>query len=418
MEMYDELTGLYNRWGFYFHAQEILKKDNNRKYQIICSNIKHFKLVNDLFGMEAGDGIIRQVAQVLKGIGSIGGMEVVFARFDADKFAIFAPEESAAKIIDLFCGTEFYVKGSSSYLIHIDIGVYEIDDRSIPVSLMYDRANMALSTIKEDMGIQVAYFKETMRQQMLNEQILYGDLHRAIKNREMTIYLQGLFNQQKKVVGAEALVRWNHPAKGILPAGAFIEILERNSLIADLDKYIWELACEQLQKWKQEGKDDLFLSVNISTKDFDAIDVCKVLTELVHQYEIQPEKLRLELTETALMNDVDRNLKVIEKLRGNGFVVEIDDFGSGYSSLNMLKDIEADVVKLDMKFLQKCKDEKRSKLILQTMIELVKKLDMKVIVEGVETQEQFEFLNEYGCDVFQGYYLMRPVAAEVFDKQS
>lgn len=194
---------------------------------------------------------------------------------------------------------------------------------------------MALNTIKEDRGTQVAYFKETMREQVLREQILYGELERALKNKEMTIFLQGLYDAEEKIIGAEALVRWNHPTKGILSAGAFVETLEKNGLIVNLDKYIWELACEQLQKWKAEGKGHLFLSVNISAKDFESIDVCEVLLGLVHKYRISPEKLRLELTETALMKDISRNLKVIERLRTHGFIVEIDDFGSGYSSLNM-----------------------------------------------------------------------------------
>lgn len=414
MAMYDSLTGLYNKWGFYFQVQEVLKNDSDTNYQIICSNIKSFKLVNDLFGLSAGDNLIKEIGNQLK---EKGYSEGVYARLEADKFGIFVPNEYAQQIINLLLEAEFHVEGSSSYLIHIDIGVYEIDDKTIPVSLMCDRANMALDTIKEDRIKQVAYFKETMREQVLREQVLYGDLRRAIKNKEMIIYLQGLYDSHENIIGAEALVRWNHPKKGILSAGEFVETLEQNGLIVSLDKYIWELACEQLFQWKEEGKDNLFLSVNISAKDFESIDVGDVLTNLVRKYNISPEKLRLEITETALMKDIDRNLKVIDGLRANGFIVEIDDFGSGYSSLNMLKDIIADAVKLDMKFLQKCKDEERGKMILQTMVELVKKLGMQVIVEGVETQEQFNLLKEYDCDVFQGYHLMRPMDVEAFEQK-
>lgn len=168
---------------------------------------------------------------------------------------------------------------------------------------------------------------------------------------------------------------------------------------------------------ENRGKGQFVLSVNISAKDFETIDVCEVLTKLVHKYDISPKKLRLEITETALMQDIDRNIVVIDSLRANGFIVEIDDFGSGYSSLNMLKDFTADVVKLDMKFLQSCKDEERGKTILQLMVELVKKLGMQVIVEGIETQEQLNLLKEYKCDVFQGYYLMRPMSVENFERE-
>ncbi len=412
MEIHDGLTGLYNKWGFFFEVQEILRKNPDKSYQIMCTNIRHFKLVNDLFGISAGDDLIKKIGSCLKEKGCPNGL---YGRLEADKFGIFLPKECVKKVIDLILETEFCVSKSRSYSVHIDIGIYEIDDKTIPVSLMCDRADMALNTIKEDRGKHIAYFKETMREQMLQEQLLYVDLCRAIKNREMLIYLQGLFDTDKKIVGAEALVRWNHPARGIISAGSFIETLEKNGLIVNLDRYVWELACEQLCKWKEKGKEELFLSVNISAKDFDCIDVCSELMFLVNKYGISPQKLRLEITETALMNDIDRNLKIIDELRQNGFIVEIDDFGSGYSSLNMLKDITVDIVKLDMKFLQKGKDEERSKIILQAMVELVQKLGMQVTVEGVETQEQFEFLQKYNCDIFQGFYLMRPIDADRFE---
>ncbi len=414
MEIYDSLSGLYNQWGFFFKVQEVLKNDQETNYQIICSNIKHFKLVNDLFGIAAGDNLIKQIGRLLKENGHLGG---VYARLEADKFGILIPKKNAQQLMDVLLEKEFQIEGQESYIVRIDMGIYEIEDKSIPVSVMCDRAKMALDTIKEDRGRQAAYFHETMRQQMLKEQVLYGEIQRAIKNKELVMYLQGLYDAKENIVGAEALVRWNHPLEGVLSAGTFVETLEKNGLIAKLDMYIWELACEQLQKWKKAGKGDLFLSVNISAKDFEAVDVCEVLTKLVRKYEISPEKLRVELTETALMENVERNLTVIRKLRNNGFIVEIDDFGSGYSSLNMLKDIMADVIKLDMKFLQKCQDEERSRTILQMMVELGKKLGMQVIVEGVETQEQFQLLKQYNCDIFQGYYLMYPMDVDSFEQK-
>ncbi len=413
METKDSLTGLYNKWGFFFEVQERLEKETQERYQLLCANIKSFKLVNDLFGFAAGDNILQKIGAA---IGKQACEKCIYARLNADSFGVFLPEQNAPDMIKMLTETEFYAEGNESYLLHLDIGVYEIDDRTIPVSLMYDRANMALQTIKEDRSKQVAYFKETMRDQMLKEQMLYSELHRAIKKREMIMYLQGLYDAEETLVGAEALVRWNHPEKGILSAGMFVETLEKNGLIITLDQYIWELACEQLKKWSVEGKEHLYLSVNISAKDFEAVDVCGVLTGMVKKYGISPEKLRLEITETTLMQNIEANLKIVDELRANGFIVEIDDFGSGYSSLNMLKDITADVIKLDMKFLRKCKNEQRSRTILQTMVELVKKLGMQAVVEGVETKEQFELLKEYQCDLFQGYYLMRPQPVENFEQ--
>ncbi len=414
MNMYDALTDLYNREGFFEKVQEVLDREEQRRYQIILLNVRHFKLINDLFGMRAGDKLLIKISNVLKehilpeGIGG---------RLEADNFSIFIPEQYSEEMLDFLTNVKLYIDESKSYQIHIDIGCYEIGDATLPVSIMCDRARMALYTIKDNHLKKFAYYHESMREHALKEQVLYGEIQRALGQGEIKLYLQGIYDQNCKLLGAEALVRWDHPARGILPAGDFIEILEQNGMIVKVDQYVWECACRQLQKWKKEGHEELFLSVNISTKDFEAIDVCREFEQLTHKYDISPRMLRLEITETALMQNIEKNLEVIEKLRSMGFVVEIDDFGSGYSSLNMLKDIVVDVIKLDMKFLHKCKDEERSKTILRMVIGLIKELRMKIIVEGVETQEQFGFLKTHACDAFQGYFFMRPMAVENFEKE-
>ena len=168
---------------------------------------------------------------------------------------------------------EFYIDESKSYQIHIAMGVYKIEDITIPVSVMCDRANMALRTIKDNFMEKVAYYDEYMRENVLKEQILAGEIPRAIENGEIKIYLQGICDAKGDVLGAEALVRWEHPSKGILPAGGFIGALEENGMIVMLDQYVWKCACQQLKKWKEEGNDRLFISVNVSAKDFDAMDV-------------------------------------------------------------------------------------------------------------------------------------------------
>ena len=192
--------------------------------------------------------------------------------------------------------------------------------------------------------------------------------------------------------------------------------LEKNGLISEVDKYIWELACKQLKKWKSEGKEHLYISVNISPRDFYFLNIYQIFTSLVETYDISPKNLKLEITETAIVLDVNRQLELIERLRNYGFIVEMDDFGSGYSSLNMLKDIQVDVLKIDMAFLRKSKDETRSKKILHMIINLSKQLGMPVISEGVETKEQVEYLSELGCDMFQGYYFAKPMDVTSFEQ--
>ena len=197
---------------------------------------------------------------------------------------------------------------------------------------------------------------------------------------------------------------------------SFVEMFERNGMIAKLDQYVWEQACRQLQKWERCGHGDIYLSVNISPKDFYYLDIYKIFTELIGKYKIAPSNLKLEITETTVMENLEEQLALIKRLRAAGFIVEMDDFGSGYSSLNMLKDICVDVLKIDMAFLKKGEDEERGRNILCTIIELSNKLDMPVIMEGVETKEQVQFLTEMGCHIFQGFYFAKPMSVSQFEK--
>ena len=212
-------------------------------------------------------------------------------------------------------------------------------------------------------------------------------------------------------------MRWNHPGRGLLPPVAFIPSFEKNGLIVKLDLHVWELACLQLKKWKEEGFGDRYLSVNISPKDFFFVDIYKEFSTLTHRYGIDPKNLKLEITESAMMHDIPKQLKLIKKLRAAGFIVEMDDFGSGYSSLNMLKDICVDVLKIDMDFLRESEQEERSRTILKMIVALAKELGMPVITEGVETKEHVDFLTQIGCDVFQGYFFGRPMKIEDYEKK-
>ena len=212
------------------------------------------------------------------------------------------------------------------------------------------------------------------------------------------------------MLGAEALVRWQHPKRGLIFPGDFIEVFEKTGLIYRLDRFIWELAVQKLARWQQEGHSDLYISVNISTKDFYYMNVYETITALVEKYRIIPSTLKLEITETAIMTGTAGELDMIEQFREYGFQVEIDDFGSGYSSLNMLKDIKMDTIKLDMGFLRKTRNNERSMSIVSNVIHLSKRLGMEVVTEGVETREQVDALTMMGCDVFQGYYFAKPMS--------
>ena len=219
------------------------------------------------------------------------------------------------------------------------------------------------------------------------------------------------------MLGAEALVRWKHPVKGMISPADFIDVFEKNGSIVKLDRYVWELACRQLAKWAEKGREDLYISINISPKDFYFIDVCGVLQDLVKKYQVNPRCLKLEITETTVMANLETQLNLIERLRKSGFIVEMDDFGSGYSSLNMLKDIRVDVIKIDMAFLGKTDNVNRAEKILKIIVELSRQLEIPVITEGVETEEQVKFLQSIGCELFQGFYFAKPMEVADFEQK-
>jgi EAL domain-containing protein (putative c-di-GMP-specific phosphodiesterase class I) len=303
------------------------------------------------------------------------------------------------------------------YPVNVYIGVYEINDLTLPVSVMCDRAIMAIKTIKGNYEKRIAYYDEALRDEVLQEQEMAGCLESAIEEGQFRLYLQPQTRADGQAMGAEALVRWQHPQKGLLMPGDFIEALEKNGMIVKLDQHVWELACMQLREWKEQGKTQMYLSVNISPRDFYFLDIYRVFTELVKKYEIDAHNLKLEITETAVMMNLEQQLNLIEKLRKSGFVIEMDDFGSGYSSLNMLKDIQVDILKIDMAFLGKSSDEERGRKILKMVIELSKGLGMPVITEGVETREQVDSLLKMGCDMFQGYYFAKPMPVAEFEEK-
>ncbi|MDE6731233.1 MAG: EAL domain-containing protein, partial [Oscillospiraceae bacterium] len=412
---HDALTGIYNKEYFYEMTREEIAQNPSQEYCIVCTDVKNFKLVNDMFGIQTGDKLLLRIAGILR---SLAGERWVYGRLTGDRFALCVPEEEfdeeqmLRKIVRMAKLTEDTV-----FKVHIHIGVYKIEDKQLGISMMCDRANLAIRTIKDSYQNIVAYYKENLRESKINEQKVISEFEEAIRGRQFAAYVQPQIAVNGKIRGGEVLVRWIHPERGMIPPGEFIPIFEQTGFISRLDAYMWETACMRLQRWKNAGLTENYLSINISQKDFYLLDVYKTMTGLVEYYDIDPKNLHLEITETAVMNNPQTQLPLIAKLRNYGFLVEIDDFGSGYSSLNTLKDLQADILKIDMGFLSETAHQGRSKLILQMIIALAKALRMEVITEGVETQDQVNFLKTYGCDIFQGYYFAKPMPIMEFEMQ-
>ena len=412
---HDSLTGLLNRDQFHEDVHDMVNKYHDTTFYLICSNIKDFKFINEIFGMEKGNQVLIKQAKLMA---SNPSERTICARLMNDRFALCLPREEfdEKRVADSIKELQREFSGNSFHL-HTYMGVYEIRDRDEAVSIMVDKANIAADTIKNNYDCCVAYYDEHLLEISIEQRRLLGEFEPALQNDEFVMYLQPQVKRDGAAKGAEALVRWVHPSRGILTPYAFIDILENAGLIYKLDLYIWEKAAQKLAEWKEKGYGSYHISVNISTKDFYIIDIYETFTGLINKYGIAASNLHLEITETTLMTDFEKNMNIIHKLQGVGFRVEIDDFGSGYSSLNMLKDISADVLKIDMGFLRKSENEVKGQDILESIITLAGKIGMDVITEGVETKKQLDMLTMMGCHEFQGYYFSKPVPVSEFEEK-
>ena len=416
LAQHDSLTNVLNAEAFYELGRTRIQNSPERAWVMVTGNIMNFRLVNNLFGVARGNEVLVRTAAMLREISE--NARGLCGRLGGDQFAMLLPgsrfrEEDLSDTARSL--GEVFNSGLFTFCIHF--GVYRVEDSAIPVSVMCGRANSALRTIREDLTRTIAVFDDEILKRDLQEQKVIGGFEEALQGGQFRMYLQPLARKDGTVIGAEALARWCLPDGTVMPPGDFIETLENAGLIQRLDMHIWELAVKQLRAWKGTGLEKLSISVNMSAKDFYSIDVYEVLTGLVDRYGVDSRMLRLEITETALLVDPEKSDAVVSKLRNRGFLVEIDDFGKGFSSLSLLKNIRADVLKIDMGFLREIRDDERSRIILRSVICLAEALGMDVITEGVETEQQLKALSEMGCSHFQGYYFSKPIPAEEFERK-
>lgn len=410
---HDRLTGLYNREGFFDEAESFIREHAGESMYMLASNIKDFKLVNELFGDDKGDEILENEAELLK---ENGAGNSVLGRIAGDRFVQIVlkkdfDEKHLLDNIKTLCS----LMEDRIYKLHVYAGVYEIKDVNEPVQTMYDKANMAIERIKGDYNQVISYYDESDMKRLMHEKSIVAEFDKALENGEFCMYLQPQLDSRGALLGAEALVRWNHPKRGLLYPDSFVGILEKTGIIYKLDNFIWEKAAEKIKEWNAAGYEDYHISVNISAKDFYYLDLYNVLTGIVRKYGIAPKHLNLEITETVIMSDVKMHMEILDRLQQFGFQIEIDDFGSGYSSLNTLKDINADLLKIDMLFLRETDNQERSRKILKFIITMAKALNMDVITEGVETEKQLDFLSGIGCEMFQGFYFSKPIPVDKFE---
>lgn len=414
---HDELTRVYNRFGFYSEVRDMLEKDETGCYLMLVSNIRDFKLFNELFGVQRGNDLLIHIGELITAY-CREKSHALIGRLQGDRFALciredeFDPErlmQGMNAVTSQFMNESFSVRNHT--------GIYRIIDRTTPVAIMCDRASIATKAISRNGENAYAWYNSEMMESTLHDLSVINEFHDALQEGQFQIYLQPQISCDEKLIGAECLCRWIHPSKGVIPPLDFIKVLEDYGQIYHLDLHIWDLACRLLKKWEDTPLSSLFLTVNISVKDFYYLDLYETFTKLVGKYGVPPRKLKLEITESVFMSDAEKTIHLIERLQAFGFEMEIDDFGSGFSSLNLLKDFSADVLKIDMGFLRETENKSRSRTILNAVIAMSKGLGMPVVSEGVETEAQVKYLREIGCDIFQGFYYSRPLPVADFESR-
>ncbi|MCR5469105.1 MAG: EAL domain-containing protein [Lachnospiraceae bacterium] len=410
--MHDALTTLYRKEYFYIKVREELAAFPDKEYMMVVFDIDRLKMINDLFGYDTGDRVLRHFGDMMRHKANVGE---VYGYLGDDHFAWLIPTNRfSMKLFNSLEVEAITLQEGYSYGVRFYAGIYRISDRTLEPNVMCDRATMAISTIKGNYERNIAFYDENLRENMLQEQSIVDEIDIAMESGQIELFVQPQTNSSGEVMGGEVLVQWRHPEKGVIPAVGFVPILEEKNLIYKLDCFVWEKACIYLRRWIDKGRDDMYLSVNISPKDLYMMNIYEVFTDLVEKYDIPPQRLNLEITESAIMLDVERQVELISRLQDYGFSVEMDDFGSGYSSLNTLKDITVDTLKIDMGFLD-AKEGERGRIIVAAITEMAKDLGMKVICEGVETYEQMKFLKKVGCDVFQGYFFSKSMEITKFE---
>lgn len=412
---HDELTGLYNRNCFFKEVKRVLRNHLNEPFYMIATNIKNFKLINDLFGSQMGDNILLKQAQMLSFAVYEG---VVVGRISGDKFGMLIKKKNFK--MDMAVANTKSITDSLkdiNYPIIMKIGVYEISDPYEDVHIMFDKANLAIKNNNDDNQV-LTFYSSSLLDKLVHERNVINEFEYALENNQFKMFLQPqVDSQSEKCIGSEALVRWQNPDGSFRHPGDFIPILEKAGLIFQLDQFIWEKAAQQLGEWKKNGFENFYISVNISVKDFYYGDLYKIFTGLIKKYDINPKQLNLEITESVLIGDKLFHRQILSKLHDFGFGIEMDDFGSGYSSLNALKDMQMDVLKIDMEFLNETNNELRGKTIIKSIVKMAKALGMTVISEGVENESQTTFLKTVGVDIFQGYLYSKPIPVDEYEKK-
>ncbi|MBO4217266.1 MAG: EAL domain-containing protein [Clostridia bacterium] len=412
---HDPLTMLYSRNFFFEYANRIFTYHPELHMDAIVMNIEQFHSLNALNGREFGNDVLRIIGNEIRAF--LAETEGIASRIEADRYNIYCVHQDDYRA--LLKRFQDKVDGiSPSVSIHLRMGVKPWLEGVEPVQ-MFDRARTACNMVRGNYQEPLMIYDEKMRMRELLNQRLLNDLQSAVDERQLKVFYQPKYDIQcdpPRLSSAEALIRWKHPELGMISPGDFIPLFEGNGLISVIDSYVWQETAGQIVEWKNKYGFTLPVSVNLSRSDVFDPTIVERLAALVNSNGLDYKNIKLEVTESAYTDNAKRLLDVIERLRSLGFEIEMDDFGSGYSSLNMLSEMPIDVLKMDMKFIRHIETSATDRRLVKLILDMAKYLEVPVVAEGVETEGQLELLRNADCDLVQGYYFSRPLPPEEFEK--
>ena len=410
----DELTGLYRLNSFEKKGQALLTAHPEGRYHLIVLNLSRFRVINEFFGKKAGDQLLQKLAVFL--IGLAPKTNCLLARGASATFYLLVPSDSSLYQKLGRQLPEFFSQYPLPNHIQAHMGVAEREaGEDVSLSNLCERAMLALDFAQNRPDVSVVFYNRSLQDQIADNHRILDGIQEAIVGRELKMYLQQKVDMTTgEVVGAEGLIRWEHPVRGMISPAQFIPLLEREDSIYEVDQYIWEEACKVLHQRAQMGKKELPISVNIARNDLYRSNLLDTLKNLVKKYNVSPHLLHLEILERSYVKDFDVVLQKVQDFRKEGFVIEMDDFGTGESSLSLLSEMPVDILKLDRSFLIKALTDSRRSAVIQCIIQLAQTLELGVIAEGVENNEQAELLMSLGCRYAQGFYYSKPQPSDTF----
>lgn len=411
----DDLTGLYTRQIFFQKAEKLISDNPDTRFDLSISDIVDFKEVNESYGPKMGDEILKWSGNQLAALISD---DVLVGRYGGDQFVIVAPHDKFLQLGEKQTFSYFDEMASKDNLpkITVKYGIYNDIKPTDSIISVCDKAHMALNSIKHQYGTYVAFYDEKIKSELDVSRKIENSMHKALKEEQFKVYYQPKHDSVTgKLVGAEALIRWIHPEYGFMSPGDFIPLFEKNGFVVETDNYVWDKTCKNLRRWKEAGINTVPISVNASKLTFEQEHLIETYNKSVKENGIDPKMLHIEITETLMTDDVDALVNKLTDIRSEGYKIELDDFGAGYSSINILSTLPMDIVKLDMSFMKQFGDIKRSK-VLAACINLAKELGYRTVSEGVELKEQCETLRTLGVDTIQGYYYSRPLPEAEFEQ--